>query len=150
MSTNEIYNFLKVNDRILTGGQPNRIQLLSAADEGVQAVINLATYHPGHSLEDEAGIIRTLGMSYHHIPVDWEQPKEDDFIQFEKILKDLGEAKILIHCAANFRVTAFYSLYAQKNLGWARGRAFRFRETIWQGSSYPAWDEFILEMEEKI
>ena len=150
MSTNEIYNFLKVNDRILTGGQPNQDQLLSAADEGVRAVVNLATYHPGHSLEDEAGIIRTLGMSYYHIPVDWEQPKEDDFIQFEKILKDLGEAKILIHCAANFRVTAFYSLYAQKNLGWARDQAFRFRETIWQGSSYPAWDEFILEMEEKI
>jgi len=78
MSTEAIYNYRKVNDRIITGGQPQEAQLQSAAEEGYTVIINLATSGRS-SLPDEAGLVRSLGMTYHHIPVDWNNPQESDF-----------------------------------------------------------------------
>ena len=58
-------------------------------------------------------------------------------------MQSVGDDKTLIHCAANFRVTAFYSLYAMKHLGWTQSRAEEFRASIWKGSDFPAWEAFI-------
>lgn len=150
MGTESIYNFLRINDRISTGGQPDADQLRSAAAEGFEAVINLATYHPGHSLEDEAALVRSLGMDYYPIPVEWSQPLESDFSAFEQLMSQLSGRKVLIHCAANFRVSAFYSLFALKHLSWTREQAAEFRIPIWQGSSVPVWEAFIQAMESKL
>lgn len=160
MSTQDIYNYIKVNDQMITGGQPTADQLIAAADEGVVTVINLATYSPGHSLEDEAGLVRSLGMTYVHIPVEWGRPEMADFEAFERALAERAAprspsapgagGKTLIHCAANFRVTAFYSLYAQKHLGWSEAQADEFRARIWAGSHYPIWESFIAEMKAAI
>jgi len=150
MSTNDIYNYRSVNDRISTGGQPTREQLRSAADEGFTTVVNLATGDARFSLDDEAGLARALGMTYHHIPVAWENPQESDFAAFEAVLQASPADKILIHCAANFRVTAFYSLYALKHLGWTEAQAGEFRASIWGGSDYPIWEKFIGDMKSKV
>ncbi len=149
MSTTDIRNYRKVNDQIITGGQPTEEQLKAVAADGFNAVINLATIDPRNSLPDEAGLVSSLGMIYHHIPVDWENPKESDFERFEKVMKQLPERKILIHCAANFRVTAFYSLYAMKNLGWSETQADAFRASIWSGSNYPSWEKFIRQIKDR-
>lgn len=146
MSTQEIYNYRRVDDQLITGGQPTVEQLTSAAEEGFTTVINLATLNPRYSLGDEAGLVRSLGMAYHHIPVDWEHPTESDFEAFETLLQQMAPGKTLIHCAANFRVTAFYSLYAMKHLGWSEARADEFRNSIWHGSDYPVWERFIERM----
>jgi protein tyrosine phosphatase (PTP) superfamily phosphohydrolase (DUF442 family) len=101
-------------------------------------------------LEDEAGLVQSLGMAYHAIPVDWENPKESDFTAFESVMQEIGSGKVLIHCAANFRVTAFFSLYALKNLGWTEQQADAFMASVWHGSNYPIWEEFIRIMKHKI
>jgi hypothetical protein len=44
---------------------------------------------------------------------------------------------------ANFRVTAFYGLYAQRHLGWSEAQAEALRAPIWNGSDYPVWEAFI-------
>lgn len=150
MSTQEIYNYHKVDDRVITGGQPTEAQLRSAAGEGYKIVINLATEHPQHSPEDEASMVRSLGMAYYHIPVEWDNPTPGDFQAFENLLLGLGQEKILIHCMANFRVTAFYSLYAMKYLGWSQDRAEEFRLQVWRGSDYPVWEKFIRQVEAEI
>jgi protein tyrosine phosphatase (PTP) superfamily phosphohydrolase (DUF442 family) len=150
MSTQEIYNYRKVDDQIATGGQPTEEQLKSAADEGFGTVINLATFDPRYSLTDEVGLVRSLGMRYHHIPVEWDQPKESDFEAFVDVVERLPKGKTLIHCAANFRVTAFYSLYAQKHLGWSKAQSEAFRDSVWKISDYPVWEKFIELMEAKL
>lgn len=147
MSTQEIYNYLKVNEQLVTAGQPTESQIQSAAEEGFSAVVNLATFDPGNSVKDEDSTVRAYGMDYFHIPVEWERPLESDFAAFEKVFNQLAGRKTLVHCAANFRVTAFYSLYALKNLGWTVSQAEQFRSTIWQGSNHPIWEEFIRKME---
>lgn len=150
MSTQDIYNFMRVNDQLITGGQPTEEQIQSAATEGFTAVINLATISPRYSLPDEAGLVRSLGMAYHHIPVVWSDPKESDFDEFEKLFQQLGAEKILLHCAANYRVSAFYSLYALKHLGWSEAQADAFRAPIWTGSDFPVWDDLIRRIKAKI
>ncbi len=150
MSTETIFNYRKVNDQLITAGQPQDEQLKAAAEEGVRTIINLATINPGYSLPDEAGLVESLGMVYYHIPVVWDNPQESDFAEFERVMQALPEGKTLIHCAANFRVTAFYALYAMKHLGWSEAQADEFRASIWQGSDYPVWEEFIGRMKAQI
>ena len=150
MTTQDIFNYRKVSDRVITGGQPSEAQLRSAAAEGFTTVVNLATERPEHFNEDEASLVRSLGMAYYPIPVEWDDPRPADFEEFENRLQKLGEGKTLIHCAANFRVTAFYGLYAMKHLGWSEAQADAFRMQVWQGSNYPTWEKFIGEMKDSI
>ena len=150
MSTEDIRNYRKVNEQLITGGQPTEEQLVSAATDGFKTIINLAPIDPRYSLPDEKGLAHSLGMSYHHIPVDWQNPTERDFDEFDKLMKQSPAQPTLIHCAANFRVTAFYSLFAMKNLGWSEAQADEFRASVWTGSDYPIWEKFVSMMKEKI
>ena len=143
MTTQEIYNYIQVNEHLITGGQPTEAQIRSAAEEGFTSVINLATFHPGESLDDEARLVQSLGMSYYAIPVVWSAPQASDFQAFERVMQQVSPGKTLLHCAANFRVTAFYSLFALKHLGWSPAQAQSFRAQIWEGSDIPVWDQFI-------
>ena len=147
MASADIYHFIRVNDALITAGQPTAEQLAAVAAEGFEMVVNLAPHDPAHSLPDEAGLVRSLGMTYVHLPVDWEHPTAADFAAFEQTMLQRSERKALLHCVANFRVTAFYSLYAQKHLGWSQALADTFRAAIWQGSDYPVWRAFIAEIQ---
>jgi protein tyrosine phosphatase (PTP) superfamily phosphohydrolase (DUF442 family) len=143
MSVEAIFNYMPVNDRLSTAGQPTEEQLRDVAAAGFTAIINLAPVNPPYTPADEAGLAQSLGMSYIYIPVDWGDPTDSDFAAFEEAMSRLTGEKVLIHCAANFRVTAFYSLYAQKRLGWSAEQAEAFRARIWAGSDYPLWEKFI-------
>lgn len=143
MSSSEIFNYLPIDERIATAGQPTEDQLREAAAEGFTAIINLAPVNPPYTPEDEAGLALSLGMNYVHIPVDWNNPTDDDFTAFETAMNRLSAEKVLIHCAANFRVTAFYSLYARKHLGWTEEQAQALRDIIWANDRYPVWQAFI-------
>jgi protein tyrosine phosphatase (PTP) superfamily phosphohydrolase (DUF442 family) len=147
MSTPEILNYIKVDDELITGGQPTVEQLRAAAAEGFTIDINLATINPRYSLADEAGLAASLGLVYYHIPVEWDNPQASDFEAFETVMRQRpAGSKTLVHCAANFRVTAFYGLYALKHLGWSEAQADAFRAPIWQGRHEPVWEQFIAQM----
>ena len=150
MAAEELYNYIKVSDEIVTAGQPTAEQLKSLAAEGFSTVINLATVDPPRAPANEAELVRAQGLTYYHIPVDWENPQDTDFATFEQTMLQLPAGKTLIHCAANFRVTAFYSLYAQKHLGWSAAQADAFRTVIWKGSDYPVWRAFIARIQARI
>lgn len=143
MSTESIFNHLKVNDRHFTGGQPTEEQLRGLAAEGFSAVINLAPTNPPYTPANEAALVQAQGIDYIYIPVDWNNPTDADFAAFEQAMERLADQKLLIHCAANFRVTAFYGIYARRHLGWSEAQAEAFRAQIWAGSDYPVWEAFI-------
>ena len=151
VGTEGIYNFRRADDQFITGGQPNEMQLKAAAQEGVRVVINLATIDPRYSLPDEEATVTSLGMKYHHIPVVWDHPTDADFTAFERVMKDIGAEPTLVHCAANYRATAFYSLYAEKHFGWSKERGQEFRASIWRDSSkFPEWQALIERTEAQI
>jgi protein tyrosine phosphatase (PTP) superfamily phosphohydrolase (DUF442 family) len=147
MSSLEIYNAIQISEQITTAGQPSVQQLRELPVEGFNAVINLATHASDNALADEGELVRSLGLHYTHIPVDWENPQVSNFSQFEAAMAALPAGRVLIHCAANYRVTAFYSLYAQKHLGWSSEQAASLRSAIWQDSQYPVWQAFIADIQ---
>ncbi len=143
MSVEDIFNYIPVNDRLSTAGQPTEEQLREVAAAGFTAIINLAPVNPPYTPADEAGLAGALGLRYVYLPVDWSNPTDGDFAAFEAAMGQLAAEKLFIHCMANFRVTAFYSLYAQKRLGWSGAQAEAFRARIWAGSDYPIWEAYI-------
>jgi len=151
MSADEIYNARVVDDRLITSGQPTEDQLRDAAADGIDTVVNLAPHDSENALPDEAGLVRALGMTYHYLPVVWTNPTEADFAAFEQVMTELPPAsRTLVHCAANFRVSAFYGLFAMKHLGWSAEQAEAFRAPIWSGSDYPVWEAFISQMQRQL
>ncbi len=108
---NKILNYVKINELISTSGQPKIEELELIANEGFEVVINLAVSTTSNALENEDKIVSSLNMSYIHIPVDFENPKISDLKLFLNILQALGANKVWIHCAKNYRVSAFMYVY---------------------------------------
>jgi hypothetical protein len=48
---------------------------------------------------------------------------------------------VLVHCALNYRASAFLALYRVRRLGWERGRALDDLASFWKPE--PAWQELI-------
>lgn len=138
MSVSEIYNFIQIDPSIGTAGQPTETQFAALAEAGYEAVVNLAPDGLDTSLPDEAGLVRALGMEYHHIPVPWTAPHRDQLDQFAALMDRLAERRVLIHCQGNYRVTAFYALYAGARLGWSEAQADALINRIW--TSHPGFE----------
>ena len=79
----------------------------------------------------------------------WEQPTPADFDAFVEVMRQTQDKRKLIHCAANYRVTAFYALYAMQELGWSEEQAGALRAIMWQ-RKYLVWDAFIQDMQTRI
>ncbi len=139
----DIYNFLPLSDKLLTSGQPMRDQFHLVAEAGVTTVINLALPTSSNALVDEEGVVKELGIDYIHIPVIWENPTRANLNKFSTAMTKLSSQKILVHCAANMRVSAFIALYRVIHLGWDRDVAFRFTSRIWDPFADPVWRSFI-------
>jgi len=141
----EIYNCRPVDADLVTSGQPSEDQLASVAREGFEVVINLALHdNPRYSLRDEAGLVRRLGMQYVHIPVQFDAPTEADLLAFFAAMDLHRHRKMLIHCAANKRVTAFLGLYRVIQQGWPPEEAFSLMRSVWEPD--PVWSAFISAM----
>lgn len=142
VSVTDIYNYLRIDERLATGGQPSEEELAAAAVDGVQVVINLALHDdPRYALMDEPGCVQALGMKYINIPVKFDNPTEDDLLAFFEAMDANQGEKLLLHCAANKRVTSFLGLYRAIRQRWFRDRAFEPMHEIWEPN--PVWSAFI-------
>jgi uncharacterized protein (TIGR01244 family) len=144
MSTSAINNYVRINDRVITAGQPTEAQLREAAAEGFEVIINLAPPGGGQGAPaDEAACVRALGLAYHHIPIAWEAPNAADLEAFIQAMRTAAGRRVFIHCTASYRSLAFFSLYAIHALGWSPAEAEELRSHIWEPGEYPVWDAFI-------
>ncbi len=107
----DILNYIKINELISTSGQPKAEQFEIIKNEGFEVVINLALYNASNAIENENKVVTELGMSYFHIPVNFENPKLSDLKLFLNTLQALGANKVWVHCAKNYRVSAFMYVY---------------------------------------
>ncbi|MCG8337603.1 MAG: protein tyrosine phosphatase family protein [Proteobacteria bacterium] len=137
-----IYNFLQVESSLSTSGQPSEAQLSALAEKGYDVIINLALHNdPRYSLYDETGLVESLGMTYIHIPVQFDAPTEKDLDSFFNAMKSLENKKVHIHCAANMRVTAFLGLYYLIKQKKSKEEAFDPMHSIWEPDD--VWSSFI-------
>ncbi|MEI2387747.1 protein tyrosine phosphatase family protein [Breoghania sp. JC706] len=145
----EILNLRKVSDTYWTAGQPSEEQLAEVREQGFDRVINLAPQDPRYSLDDEAGLVASLGMKYVLIPIDFKNPTLEDYDRFEAEMRAAENERVFIHCAANYRVTAVFGLYAVRNLGWSMAEWDEFIADVWDISEFPVWVEYKKTLEEK-
>ena len=138
----DIYNFFRVTHFLSTSGQPTEAQLSALAEEGYELIINLALHDdPRYSLKDETSYVKSLGIEYIHIPVQFDKPLKSDLISFFDAMESNKNKKIHVHCAANMRVTAFLGLYFLIREGKTKEEAFEPMWQIWEPDS--VWSSFI-------
>ena len=66
-----------------------------------------------------------------------------DFVKFSEALDRVHDKKVHIHCAANYRVSAFYALHMVSRGAWSAEQAMTFIGGIWQPGEHPIWSDFI-------
>ena len=135
-----IVNFRRLDDRITTSGQPTEAQLAAIAGLGVRHVVNLALHTHPQALSDEAASATALGMTYTHIPVDFDAPTDADYAAFVAAMAAAADAPVHVHCIVNARVTAFVARWAREHDGdAAAARAMLY--SVWQPGG--VWARFL-------
>jgi len=141
MSTQDIYNFLKISDTIATAGQPTEAEFSIIRDSGYQVVVNLALPESTNALPNEKAVVESQGMQYIHIPVIWERPTLEDFQRFVSVLETKVDKNIFVHCAMNMRVSAFIYLYRRIYQHMSDEDAKKDLHQIWVPND--TWQQFI-------
>lgn len=136
-----IFNFLPIDERVATSGQPTESQLAALKHAGYEVIINLAPHSAENSLKDERGTVTSLGMQYVHIPVNFKNPTNADFEKFCAAMQSAQDRRVLVHCAANMRASAFAYRYRCQVLGENPAVVRRDLYRIWIPSG--AWKQFI-------
>lgn len=140
---NDIYNYLHYHEKLSSSGMPTEEQVKSIADAGVQVVINLAPNDVPQAIPNEEQLVKSFGMEYIHIPVNWGTPTRDGLNIFMDKMDVNTDKKIHVHCEANFRASAFIAIYRILRLGWKEEDAFGIMHKVWDEDAYPVWKMFI-------
>jgi protein tyrosine phosphatase (PTP) superfamily phosphohydrolase (DUF442 family) len=140
---NDIYNYLYYHEILSSSGMPTVDQMKSVAEAGVELVINLAPHDVPDAIQDEPVLVESLGMQYINIPVNWNTPTRNGLNIFMDVMDANKDKKIHVHCEANFRASAFITMYRILRLGWESEKAFAVMHTIWDEDAYPVWKMFI-------
>lgn len=141
MSIEASFNFRRIDDRLTTSGYVEGLDGLR--DEGYEAVINLMPDAEAPEGLDERRIVQDQGIDYVHIPVDFNAPTRADLAAFTDAMDATANKKVHVHCAANFRVSAFYSLYALQRGLCTEDESEQLVHDLWDPAEYPAWNELV-------
>lgn len=146
MAVSDAYNFRQVDDRLSTAGVVSESQLGELKSEGYEAVISLLPSDSEYAVATEPDIVLSQGLGFTYIPVDFAAPTRDDYAEFDKAMQATTGQKRMVHCAANYRVSAFYAIYATRHEGWTREQAYEFIGGIWNLDEHPVWKAFVADM----
>jgi len=139
----DIYNYQFLNEKLSSSGMPTAEQMKEVAEASVQVVINLALVTSQGALPNEDSVVKSLGMKYVHIPVEWNNPTKQNLDDFFSTMDEHKEDKVLVHCQANYRASSFVMLYRVLKLGWKKEDAIPVMEKMWNPEDFPIWQQFI-------
>ncbi|MGV6826613.1 MAG: protein tyrosine phosphatase family protein [bacterium] len=132
MSVKQIRNYIRINDRIATSGQPEELDFRLIAEAGYEVVINLAMPNSDDAIPEESYFVTARGMRYVQIPVPFEAPDVGHLDDFIGVMRGFESRKIWVHCVLNYRVSAFMYHYLQRVEGWDQQKAL--------GAMWPDWE----------
>lgn len=134
-------NFVAIDERLATSGQPSVMQLKQLHLSGYQVVINLAPVDSYLSIEEEADYLSATNVHYINLPVDFDQPGHQDFIRFSRLIQQYRSKKILVHCQANYRASSFVFLYRVVHEDIDATKAYEDVTKVWIPN--PRWANFL-------
>jgi protein tyrosine phosphatase (PTP) superfamily phosphohydrolase (DUF442 family) len=136
-----IRNFLQLGGLLATSGMPRPEDFDTMRKAGFAVVVNLAMPTSDNAMANEGDLVTRAGMTYVHIPVNFEAPLPADFDRFSRMLDVLRGQKVYVHCAANMRVSAFVFLHRVLSDELPRAEAERDLRRIWNPDG--VWRQFI-------
>lgn len=126
-----LYNYHEHSDSLISSGQPARDQFVNIRKEGVDVVVNLSPYDLPEAIPDEKRVVESAGMQYFHLAVDWDRPSLDHLKAFFSFMDDVQGQRVLVHCWANARASAFVYLYRTLRQGKPEAKERRVLRAIW-------------------
>ena len=100
-------NYVRIDDRLATGGHFVDDGIAQVREEGVEVVIDLRDEPPeGHRERLEA-----QGLTYVNVPVLWRAPETSDFESFRDAMAEHEGKHVLVQCQANYRASVFTYMY---------------------------------------
>ncbi len=149
----ELVNYYEYAPNLLSSGQPTREQFPAIKSAGVEAIVNLAPVTDPASIPEERQIVSDLKIDYTHIPVDWENPTQSDYDRFLAAMKQYAGKRVLVHCYAGSRASAFTYLYRVNELKVPSQSAREIMIELWANSpgyefhKMPQWRNFVARAE---
>ena len=107
----EAPNVVVISPRLVTAGQPTRNALSRLGSQGFSTVIYLAPPTVTDAVPGEAEIVRTQGLEFVNIPINFGNPTDADFDEFVRVMRNARDRKILVHCQVNMRASTMTFLY---------------------------------------
>lgn len=147
MAIEESFNFRRINASLTTSGVVGAQRLAELAAAGYQQLINLLPDSSEYAVAEERAIVESQGLIYHHIPVDFARPTAADFDAFCAVMAQAQGCQLHIHCAANYRVSAFYARYAVAQGQWSAGQAQALIRGLWNPAEHPGWSAFLQDLD---
>ncbi|WP_028111820.1 protein tyrosine phosphatase family protein [Ferrimonas kyonanensis] len=138
------------SERVITAGLPTEAQFPQLKAAGVDLVINLIPVDNRSGHADEASLAASAGLDYINIEVDWKQPTQANLQRFFEVMDANTDRDVLVHCAANWRASAFYYLYLLHS-GSADSNELQHQVMMPWGDlkaslgKYPQWQRLITE-----
>ena len=140
----EIENYRQYSPYFSSSGQPGAEQLKALRQAGFKRVIYLAFSDNKSAVEHEDRLVKSLGMGYVHIPVDFDNPAIADFEDFAAVLNRDRSIRTLLHCQVNWRASTFSFLYRVIYDGVPMAQAKADLDAIWQPD--PVWYRFVVDV----
>ncbi len=141
MSVENIRNHIQVSENIASSGQPDVAEFRDIATAGYDVVVNLAMPDSDFAIPEEGNIVTAAGMSYVHIPVPFDAPTTEHLRQFIKVMQVHSTQKVWVHCALNYRVSAFLYQYQRLVNGLSHEVANKVMLETWQPDE--VWRAFL-------
>lgn len=137
-----IRNYTWVSDDLASAGQIANDQIPLLAEAGYDVVINLAIADSERNGEEGFRVVES-GLTYIHIPVDWQEPTLDDLDMFFGVMEANADRKVFVHCFANMRASAFVYLYRTMVQGVPEDVAGATMSQVWDPAEVEQWGALI-------
>ena len=137
-------NVVVISPRLVTSGQPPAPALAKLGSRGFGAVIYLAPPTVHDAVPDERRIVERQGLKFVNVPIDFNNPTEEDFEAFVSAMAALATQKVLVHCQVNLRASAMVFLHRVIVGKESPESAYEAVTRIWSPDG--AWKRFIVSM----
>ncbi len=141
MSLSNITNAMIISERIASSGQPEEYQFKAIAQAGYQVVMNLAMPNSDNAIPEEGNIVTARRMVYVHIPVPFAAPTVRHLRQFLAVMDAFQNERVWIHCAANYRASAFLYQYMRLSQNVSDDQARKVMFPSWEPDDI--WKDFM-------
>ncbi len=141
MNLNCIPGYHPIHTGLASSGQPTPAQFETIARAGFQVIINLAMPDSDRAFPWQANWVHELGMTQVQIPVPYDQPQYVHLHGFTALMQVHEERAVWVHCALNWRASAFLYLDARIRLHLGRKQAAKRMLPGWQPDRL--WQAFI-------